>query len=883
MDVVAERPSLRAGGPDAIADAAHRHVAVIRAGQDLVDRSAARGEDVARQRLRRRARLRADERGREGRRSQHGRDQEDTAADRRARVRHLSVVSIRSRMRCREDSAGGQSAGAGPARIGTSRVPPDHPRPRAAGLLLLAVADAAAHAALLAPHFPTSFTSSTTGHAFSSGVSGTEIRAKTGRIPSARRGPKWDSIRNRSECSRPTCRRCHIGSWPRSGAAPAIRGRTAGDGEVAGPGGFSPNISPRRRISENSGARTTPETRPIESGARDCHFPGTFRLEQPSRVRSSRSRVVGAPLVVQMASSLGSDFESASALLFAAMSDVPGGLFWILGLVALVLAGTELAGLRYIANNRVGIVEKLWSVKGSVPEGRIIALDGEAGFQAEVLRGGLHFGLWRWQYRIHKLPLVAVPQGKIGYVYARDGEALQPSQTLGQIVACNHFQDARRFLGGVATSPEQGPVVGQRGRQRAILREGVYAINLALFTVIAEDAVYRLEAGGSRELKALVNWQNELGENDAFNPVIIGGPVEAPDPLIPDKSMWVDSIGIVTVHDGPSLPPGEIIAPGVGCDRNDKDFHNNYQDPEAFLRGGPAGIAVCPADRRHLFHQPMVRHDRVDPQDARPDRPRRRRGQLLRPERSGRLRAGVPPRRARRRGGAGRAREAAGARQVRLQHLRRQHRPGPHDQLRPALGHRPDRDASIRREPALHRPRHQGRLRADPPALGRRPHRLPEGAERHPAVRRRQEADHPDARPDAQRLLPRRGAQADDARIAPGARRHPARVGQRTRPQVPQLRHRMRGRPDRQAGHGGGGREDRDVAGAVAAATALAGAGGDLRQAGDGGGPAPGAQRGAVQAQMQTQLTNSLVQVRIAENEAEAQLARRGSRPSRSS
>ena len=118
---------------------------------------------------------------------------------------------------------------------------------------------------------------------------------------------------------------------------------------------------------------------------------------------------------------------------------MPGGLWWVLGLVVLVLLGTELAGLRYIANNRVGIVEKLWSLKGSVPEGRIIALDGEAGFQAEVLRGGLHFGLWRWQYRIHKLPLVTIPQGKIGYVYARDGEALLPSQTLGQVIACNQF------------------------------------------------------------------------------------------------------------------------------------------------------------------------------------------------------------------------------------------------------------------------------------------------------------------------------------------------------------------------------------------------------------------------------------------------------------
>ena len=59
--------------------------------------------------------------------------------------------------------------------------------------------------------------------------------------------------------------------------------------------------------------------------------------------------------------------------------------------------------------------------------------------------------------------------------------------------------------------------------------------------------------------------------------------------------MLVDSIGIVTVHDGPSLPPGEIIAPAVGCDRNDKDFHNNFQDPEAFLRaGGRRGLQYVP-------------------------------------------------------------------------------------------------------------------------------------------------------------------------------------------------------------------------------------------------------------------------------------------------
>src|SRR5947207_4244409 len=46
------------------------------------------------------------------------------------------------------------------------------------------------------------------------------------------------------------------------------------------------------------------------------------------------------------------------------------------------------------------------------------------------------------------------------------------------------------------------------------------------------------------------------------------------------------SIGIVTVHDGPSLSPGEIIATAVGNDPDDVNYHNNFQDPQAFIEGG---------------------------------------------------------------------------------------------------------------------------------------------------------------------------------------------------------------------------------------------------------------------------------------------------------
>jgi uncharacterized membrane protein YqiK len=285
--------------------------------------------------------------------------------------------------------------------------------------------------------------------------------------------------------------------------------------------------------------------------------------------------------------------------------------------VAVAVAVVAWLTLRYIPNQRVGVVEKLWSSAGSVPEGRIIALNGEAGYQADLLRGGIHFGLWRWQYRVHKVPLVTVPQGKIGYVYARDGEPLPPSQTLGRVVECNYFQDARTFL-GEAGDDEAANQRGQRGRQRAILREGVYAINPALFVVISEDAVYRLpNLLGAQENAKLAGWHQQLRQIDGFNPVVVGAPMrvleaavtaaedeedvprrrkrgssvgaaipEAPGPLDEEAQRGVDTIAIVTVHDGPSLPPGEIIAPGVGNDSNDPNYHNNYQDPEAFLRAG---------------------------------------------------------------------------------------------------------------------------------------------------------------------------------------------------------------------------------------------------------------------------------------------------------
>ena len=277
---------------------------------------------------------------------------------------------------------------------------------------------------------------------------------------------------------------------------------------------------------------------------------------------------------------------------------------FVLIVVALKLTFVAWLTLRLIPNNCVGVVEKLWSAEGSVPEGHILALNGEAGFQADLLRGGVHFGFWRWQYRVHVCPLVTVPQGKIGYVYARDGLPLPPSQTLGNVVESNNFQDARAFLVGQVSNLSDKrqvgnlPHIGRRGRQLAILREGVYAINPALFIVLTEDAVYTLRSLlSNHELAKVRSWQDELKVIDGFEPVVIGNPVKAANPLHPEEPMTVDSIGIVTVHDGPSLGVGEIIAPAVGCDVGESHYHNNFQDPQRFLDGG---------GRRGRQYQPLT-------------------------------------------------------------------------------------------------------------------------------------------------------------------------------------------------------------------------------------------------------------------------------------
>jgi len=232
----------------------------------------------------------------------------------------------------------------------------------------------------------------------------------------------------------------------------------------------------------------------------------------------------------------------------------------VLPFLAVLVVFILLTGIRFIPNNRIGIIEKRWSAKGSLKKG-FIALNGEAGFQPHVLRGGLHY-LFPIQYRVHIEPLVTITQGKVGYVFTRDGVPLPATQTLASNVTANDFQDVAAFL-------RNG---GQRGPQRQILREGTYAINLAQFIVITEERIYYLPLNRGEET-IIRNMAQVIAERSGFRPVVIK-----------DSD---DLTGIVTVHDGPSLPQGEIIAPVVGDAPGHPDtYHNKFQAPDLFLAAG---------------------------------------------------------------------------------------------------------------------------------------------------------------------------------------------------------------------------------------------------------------------------------------------------------
>jgi uncharacterized membrane protein YqiK len=185
-----------------------------------------------------------------------------------------------------------------------------------------------------------------------------------------------------------------------------------------------------------------------------------------------------------------------------------------------------LFGMVIVPEDRIGLVTKkfvLFGANRELPDGRIIATKGEAGFQAKSLAPGLYFGKWFWQYSVSMTEFTIIPEGKIGLVMAKDGGEIPTGNILGQHVECDNFQDATKFL-------NEG---GQRGRQTTYITAGSYRVNTFLFQVSVTDMV-RIQ-----------------------------------------ESM----VGIITTLDGLPIEAGQIAGKMI-------EGHNNFQDFDKFIKNG---------------------------------------------------------------------------------------------------------------------------------------------------------------------------------------------------------------------------------------------------------------------------------------------------------
>lgn len=211
----------------------------------------------------------------------------------------------------------------------------------------------------------------------------------------------------------------------------------------------------------------------------------------------------------------------------------------LLGLGAVLVFARSIFGLVIIGEREVGIVVKKFGSR--LAPGELIALKGEAGYQADTLVPGWHFGYFPWQYSVRKVPVTIIPQGQIGLIVAAAGEPISPDRILGKVIECNNFQDTRKFLNNS----------GEKGRQLGVLTAGTYRINTALFTIItAETAVHHDMRPEQLHVYAVES----------------------------------DRVGIVTTLDGRSIDDGEIAGPVI-------DGHENYQNGQVFLdQNGRRGL-----------------------------------------------------------------------------------------------------------------------------------------------------------------------------------------------------------------------------------------------------------------------------------------------------
>jgi hypothetical protein len=251
-----------------------------------------------------------------------------------------------------------------------------------------------------------------------------------------------------------------------------------------------------------------------------------------------------------------------------------------------------------IGPNEVGLVIKRWGreKKSAGP----LALNGEAGYQANLLMPGLAFRIWPIN-RVEKHPWAQIPTGEVGLVVAQVGAPLPTGWKSGVYKReFGQFTDVRAFLAGG----------GEQGVQRPVLPPGaIVPLHPVAFLVLTESRSFGLPVNAEYRGK--------------FGPALFGLRAEdltlrVIEPLRireagVDKT--IDMVGIVETLEGEPLPSGDIACrlgrfddvKAMEADRrrdteiadvligNQNERHNNYQDYQRFLdAGGRIGLQHDP-------------------------------------------------------------------------------------------------------------------------------------------------------------------------------------------------------------------------------------------------------------------------------------------------
>lgn len=170
----------------------------------------------------------------------------------------------------------------------------------------------------------------------------------------------------------------------------------------------------------------------------------------------------------------------------------PAMLILILCIIFIAALATSIVN---ISADQIGIVAKKFG--GSrLPEGKIIATDGENGFQADVLMPGWHLWYWKWQYDIIKIDDTEIKPGMVGLVIAKDGKSLPEGEIYAPLwnEPDKMINDAKYFL-------TDGN--GYKGPQLSVLNPGKYKINSKLFE-IRQVPVTNVKAGTVAVIKSNV-------------------------------------------------------------------------------------------------------------------------------------------------------------------------------------------------------------------------------------------------------------------------------------------------------------------------------------------------------------------------------------------